>query len=225
MQRILPGLYQIKLGMVNAYLLEDDFGATLIDGGDVRNAETVIGSIRSRGHQLANIRFVLTHLHYDHAGSAYALQSHGVGAAIMHPLDGNDAAQGIQMRPFVLSWPLSLLQHQFDQRPPTAGQPIDVQAEAIDGHAITPMLHAIHTPGHTAGHISLIWQNHGDVLIAGDAFTNIFGLRNAVGHEDPVLAKQSRIALGQRTYAHLVVGHGSPIIGDASHKVHRAFSD
>ena len=225
MQLLLPGLYQFKLGMVNAYLLEDDYGATLIDGGDVKNADTVISGLRSRGHQLANVRFVLTHLHYDHAGSAYALQAHGMGAAIMHPLDGIDVAQGIQMRTFVLSWPFSLLQRQFDKRPPTTGQPIEVVSDAIDGYAITPALHVIHTPGHTAGHISLLWQRHGGVLVAGDAFTNVFGLRHAVGHEDPALAKQSRAHLGILQYAHLVVGHGKAIIGDASRQVRHAFGN
>lgn len=225
MEVVLPGLFRLALGMVNAYLIEDEYGVTLIDGGDSTHAATVMRAITSRGHDLAHVRFVLTHLHYDHAGSAAMLQQHGAPAALMHPLDGADAAQGIQMRKFVLSWPFSMVQKQFDARPLTRGQPIAVDACAHDGVAITPSLHVIHTPGHTAGHISLLWQAHGGVLIAGDACTNVFGLRPAVGHEDPLLAKITRHTLAQHAYHHLVVGHGNPIIGDASQRVAHAFAD
>lgn len=225
MKAVLPGLFRVSLGMVNAYLIEDQYGATLIDGGDTGNASTVMNAITARGHSLADVRFVLTHLHYDHAGSAAILQQHGMPSAIMHPIDGSDAARGMQMRAFVLSWPFSLLQKQFDARPLIQGARIAVDACATDGSMLTPNLQVIHTPGHTAGHISLLWHAHGGVLIAGDACTNIVRLAPAVGHEDPVQARATRQALGKYAYQHLVVGHGKPIIGNAAQRVAHAFAD
>ncbi|MFM7678310.1 MAG: MBL fold metallo-hydrolase [Roseiflexaceae bacterium] len=221
---VLPGLYRIPLGLVNAYLIEDDSGVILVDCGDVADTARVLHAIAERGHHITDIKFVLTHLHYDHAGSAAQLQQHGMGAALMHPHDGIDAARGVLMRrPFSLSWPLSMWQHTFDTRPLTTGSTINVDASAYHDQLLTPHLRVLHTPGHTAGHIALLWHRHGGVLIAGDAFLNLFGLRQSIGHEHSDRATESRRALARLTYAHLVVGHGKPIIGQADQRVRRAF--
>jgi len=224
MHRVLPGLYRIPLGLVNAYLIEDDSGVMLVDCGDIADAPRVLNALASRGHRIRDIKFVLTHLHYDHAGSAAHLQQHGLGAALMHPHDGIDAANGILMRrPFTLSWPLSIWQRTFDTRPLSTGGAIHVDASAYHDQLLTPHLRVVHTPGHTAGHIALLWHKHGGVLIAGDAFLNLFGLRQSIGHEHGAHAAESRRALSRLTYAHLVVGHGKPIIGGADQHVRRAF--
>ena len=147
-----------------------------------------------------------------------------MGAALMHPLDGMDAAHGVLMRrPFALSWPLSLWQHTIDTRPLTTGNAINVDASAYHDQFLSPHLRVLHTPGHTAGHIALLWHRHGGVLIAGDAFLNFCGLRKSIGHEHNDRAAESRRALSRLTYAHLVVGHGNPIIGHADQRVRRAF--
>lgn len=224
MQSVLPGLFRIRLGMVNAYLLEHDHGVTLIDGGDVADAPRVLAAIASRGHRLSDVTFVLTHLHYDHAGSAATLQQHGLGAALMHPADGLDASQGILLRrPFTLSRPFTFMQRTIDTHPLMTGAPLVVNASAHHGQQLSPQIRILHTPGHTTGHIALLWQKHGGVLIAGDAFLNFFGLRQSIGHEHPHIATESRRALARLTYANLVVGHGNPILGNADRTVCRAF--
>jgi glyoxylase-like metal-dependent hydrolase (beta-lactamase superfamily II) len=224
MHCVLPGLYRIPLGLVNAYLIEDESGVTLIDCGDVADAPRVLQALTTRGHRITDVKCVLTHLHYDHAGSAAQLQQYGMGAALMHPLDGMDAAHGVLMRrPFALSWPLSLWQHTIDTRPLTTGNAINVDASAYHDQFLSPHLRVLHTPGHTAGHIALLWHRHGGVLIAGDAFLNFCGLRKSIGHEHNDRAAESRRALSRLTYAHLVVGHGNPIIGHADQRVRRAF--
>lgn len=220
---VVPGLWRVALGMVNAYIIEDAHGVTLIDCGTIADAPRLLALLNARQYSLSSIRFVLTHLHADHVGSAAILQQHGVSAALMHPLDAVDAVRGITMRNFTLVWPFALFQRVLDARPPAPGAAIHVVADAHDGIFLTPNLRVIHTPGHTAGHISLLWHAHGGVLIAGDACTNVIGLRAAVGHEDPIQALATRQRLGDYDYQHLVVGHGNPIITHANQRVKDAF--
>lgn len=84
---------------------------------------------------------------------------------------------------------------------------------------------AIHTPGHTAGHLSYLWPQAGGVLFAGDAAGSILGLgppTNALGGmftEDIPAAKESFRKLAGLDFDVACFGHGGPIKG----KAHAAF--
>ena len=69
--QISPHLWQLKMGMVNAYLLETDDGVLLVDAGWPNRTEAIFNAVQESGHNPADIRnLVLTHGHIDHAGSA-----------------------------------------------------------------------------------------------------------------------------------------------------------
>jgi N-acyl homoserine lactone hydrolase len=81
-------------------------------------------------------------------------------------------------------------------------------AELIQGVSLIP------TPGHTAGHMSLMMSltNTGNVLLAADAISRPDELVEDVwaDAEDPALARQSAKALvehAQREHAWLIYGH------------------
>ena len=70
-------------------------------------------------------------------------------------------------------------------------------------------LTALHTPGHTAGHIAYLWPKHGGVLFVGDALAN---LRGKLGHA-PVGADWDEVVVSAKRLAQLdfqtaVFGHG-----------------
>ena len=224
---IVPGLFRLALGMVNAYLLYTPYGAWLIDTGDVSSGPAIINALSQQQLTPAQLRgIIVTHLHYDHSGGLAYLQHHGAPTAIMHPLDADDVRQGnLLRRPFTLSPPLTFAQRWLDARPPTQpmGQPAQVMATAVHGLVVDDCIQIVETPGHSAGHISLLWQMHGGVLIGGDVCMHLFGLRPAVGHEDAQQAAISRVVIGTYQYDTLVVGHGAPLYDRASDKVRQRF--
>src|SRR5215472_17529646 len=69
--QISPHVWQLKMGMVNAYLLETGDGVLLVDAGWPNKTEAIFKAVQESGHNPEDIRhLVLTHGHIDHAGSA-----------------------------------------------------------------------------------------------------------------------------------------------------------
>ena len=70
MQQIAYNIYQISLGSVNTFLIEDN-GLTLVDSGSKNSADKIFKAIVKGGKNPDNIKqVILTHCHPDHAGSA-----------------------------------------------------------------------------------------------------------------------------------------------------------
>ncbi len=69
--QLTPRLWQLKLNLVNCYLLETEDGLLLIDTGYPNSADKLFAAVRESGHDPALIRhLLLTHCHIDHGGSA-----------------------------------------------------------------------------------------------------------------------------------------------------------
>lgn len=224
---VIPGLFRIALGMVNAYLLYTPHGTWLIDTGAVHNGPTIMRALQHINLTPAQLRgIIITHLHYDHSGGLAYLQQHGAPVATMHPNDADEVRHGILLRrPFQLTPPLHFAQPWFDARSPAQpmGQPATVTANALHDTMIDDVMQVIETPGHSAGHISLLWHMHGGVLIGGDVCMHVFGLRHAIGHENTHQATISRQRIGTYQYDTLVVGHGTPLYGHASDRIRHVF--
>jgi glyoxylase-like metal-dependent hydrolase (beta-lactamase superfamily II) len=62
-----------RFGFVNAYLISEDYGLTLIDTMLPRSAKPIEESARRLGAPI--VRIVLTHAHGDHIGSLDALSA------------------------------------------------------------------------------------------------------------------------------------------------------
>ncbi len=67
---IRPGIHQVPgLKWSNAYLLVEDAGLTLIDGGIPGDGSKILRYISQLGHTPQDLtRIVLTHSHPDHSG-------------------------------------------------------------------------------------------------------------------------------------------------------------
>jgi glyoxylase-like metal-dependent hydrolase (beta-lactamase superfamily II) len=79
-------------------------------------------------------------------------------------------------------------------------------------------LRTIHIPGHCAGQIALLWPQHGGVLFAADACSNMMGLGWSLGYEDFKRGKRSLSKLADLDFRIACFGHGKPIMNDASLK-------
>jgi glyoxylase-like metal-dependent hydrolase (beta-lactamase superfamily II) len=165
------------LRYINAYVVEDDDGLTLIDAG--WKADDVLAALhdglRACGHRLGEIcRLLITHCHFDHYGLAGTLRRAGVGALVMHRLDwvlardrlsdpvAIDAAadewiarNGLRVD---VSLDEELMHHRTELAPPT---------RELSGGERIGRLRALWTPGHTPGHLCFVDERTG-IMFSGD---------------------------------------------------------
>jgi glyoxylase-like metal-dependent hydrolase (beta-lactamase superfamily II) len=226
-EKLLPGVYRIGMGYVSAYLVAAD-DVTVIDSGLPKRRDRIFGAVREAGRKREDVRHIaITHHHVDHTGSLAALISATGAAAYVHPLDaaivrGDKAAPG----PNKARITGRVLGPVMERISPKL-QPVTELSETNDGDEIPAAggMRAIHTPGHTAGHLAFLWPQSGGVLFAGDAAGNFLGLGppvNAMGSmftEDIPAAKESFRKLAELEFDVACFGHGGPIKG----KAHAAF--
>jgi glyoxylase-like metal-dependent hydrolase (beta-lactamase superfamily II) len=96
-------------------------------------------------------------------------------------------------------------------------EPVAIDQPLTDGE-ILPIaggIEVIHTPGHCAGHVALLWHP-GRMLFAGDVCTNLMGLGDPVGFESLEQGRASQRKLASLSFDAVGFGHGKPIAHDAS---------
>lgn len=197
---------------MNAYLVHEDDGLTLVDTGLAFMAKPILKAAEELGRPV--VRIALTHAHGDHIGGLDA-----VTAAT------RDAEVSISERD------APLLRKDKAAAP---GEPEDAQMRgSYPGAGTEPhrllapgdrvgSLEVVAAPGHTPGHIAFL-DTRDRTLIAGDAFTTVGGVATtaklfprfplayiATRHRPTALesARQLRALAPRR----LAVGHG-PVVG------------
>ena len=73
----------------------------------------------------------------------------------------------------------------------------------------------IHTPGHCAGQVALLWRP-GRMLFAGDVCMNIMGLGDPIGFESLEEGRASQRNVAGLSFETAGFGHGEPIAREAS---------
>jgi glyoxylase-like metal-dependent hydrolase (beta-lactamase superfamily II) len=151
-----PNLVQVtRAHFVNAFLVREDDGFTLVDTGLPGRADELIAIAEQEGAEIK--RIVLTHGHSDHAGSVDGLRER-LGAGVELFLGEPDARiwAGEQIVDGKLrgSWP------QVATAP-------DVR---LAGGERIGSLEVVATPGHTPGHMAFL-DTRDRTLLAGDVFT------------------------------------------------------
>lgn len=223
---IVPGLYEVALGPVNAFLLDADDGVTLIDAGVPGSAPKILDAIRSIGRGPSDVRYILaTHCHVDHAGSLAALKRPTGATAWMHPEDAAMVRAGRAMRPLSPApGPINaILGRLLIRSAPAEVEPAEVEHEVADGEElpIAGGLRVVHVPGHCAGQLAFLWPRHGGVLLAADAAANVFGLGLSPMYEDLAEGRRSLAKLAALDFEVACFGHGRPIRGGASGRFRR----
>ncbi|MGO9435104.1 MAG: MBL fold metallo-hydrolase [Terracidiphilus sp.] len=219
MKRIIEGVHLVPMGMANAYLIEGDDGLTLIDAGYPDKEAAVFEAIRGLGRFPEQLKhLILTHGHPDHIGSAARIVRQTGARTYMHPLDIPIAESGGPFRPMraapgVLRRVLCKLLYHPDKRL----EPVAIDQPLIPGE-ILPIaggFDVIHTPGHCAGQVALLWRP-GRMLFAGDVGMNIMGLGDPVGFENLEEGRASQRKVASLSFDAAGFGHGEPIVRDAS---------
>ncbi|WP_182199478.1 MBL fold metallo-hydrolase [Paraliobacillus salinarum] len=216
----------------NVYMISNPSNESwfMIDTGIARYHERILVAAERHFPNLPPEAIILTHGHFDHAGSAKALAKHWDIPIYAHPqeipfLDGSTSYPPVD--PTVGGGMISLISPLFPKKAIRLTKwlrPItdETASTLIDGWRI------IHTPGHTPGHISLFHEEE-RILIAGDAIATenpesalsiVFPISKIHGPpafftEDWDKAKQSIQQLIQLRPKLLLAGHGLPIEGDA----------
>ena len=223
---VVPGCVQVGLGGVNAFLVDSGGDSlVLIDTGTPLgyHRRRLLSALRSAGRRPADLGDILiTHQHIDHAGGAAGMAA-ATGARVhIHELDAPELEAGT--RPQRATGRTALMTLMAKSSRLMKLSRVKVDHYPIDGESLAGSLgiRAIHTPGHTRGHISYLWPAHGGVLFAGDAIANFRGKRrHAPVAYDWEHVIQSVAKLAEYDYQTVVFGHGRILRDDAVAEVRR----
>jgi glyoxylase-like metal-dependent hydrolase (beta-lactamase superfamily II) len=224
-KEVLPGVYQIGMGYVNAFLIAGDDGLALVDSGLAGKKDTILSAVAGAGRQPADLKHILiTHHHVDHMGSLAAVKEATGAKCYVHPADV-PIVRGEQPQPHAnprgllakLTAPVLVLMERD-------APPAEVDVEVSDGEEL-PIgggIRAVHTPGHTPGHVSFLLPSK-KTLFVGDAAGNFLRLGMPIDMFtiDPDQAKESIRKLAALEFEVACFGHGRVLKGEANLKFRR----
>lgn len=225
---IAPRIRRLGEGIVNAYVVADGDGVTIVDAGAPAYWGDLPPELAALGRSLSDVRsVVLTHGHSDHIGFAERLRRERRVPIRVHELDAalargeirNPARVTGPVRPWpLLRFLLWSARHGMLRLPPIVEVVTYGDGATLD---VPGSPRVILVPGHTAGNAVLHFATH-DALFVGDAMAT-YSVTN--GRRGPQLASfnadaaQALASLGRIRHveASLVLpGHGQPWTGGVS---------
>ncbi len=199
-----------RLGFVNAYLVREDDGFTVVDTMIFASAKRIVREAERLGAPI--VRIVLTHAHGDHIGSLDDLAGMVSGAEVI--------ISEREMRLLSKDKSMDPGEAQSKLRGSYPGAKTGPNRVVNAGDRIGS-LEVLPTPGHTPGHISLL-DTRDRTLICGDAFSTLGGVETtarinprfplpALATWDRPTALRSARALRAVEPARLAPGHGGVV--------------
>jgi glyoxylase-like metal-dependent hydrolase (beta-lactamase superfamily II) len=248
-REIAPDLAYLRLLIVNVVLVgpprAGDRGWVLIDAGLYGTASTIKAAAAERfGAHARPAAIVMTHGHFDHTGVLEDLAQEWDVPVYAHELEMpylNGSASYPPPDPRVGGGLMALSSPIYPTAPVNVGSRLRVLPA---GGSVPPMpgWRWIHTPGHSAGHVSF-FRNNDRALIAGDAFITTAQesayaaiTQSPEMHGPPMYftpdwqaARESVRKLAALEPELAVTGHGramqGPEMRDALHRLARDFDD
>lgn len=230
-ERVTDGVFWLRTLIANVCFVTSDSGWVLVDAG-VRGYGPAIhqAAVDLFGDSRPPHAIVLTHAHFDHVGGLRTLLERWDVPVYAHGLElpyltGRSSYPPPD--PLVGGGAMAWLAKLYPRRPVDLGGrvqelPSDGSVPGLDGWRW------LATPGHTAGHVSLV-RDRDRVVIAGDAVITTrqesfwaVATQRLELHGPPAYFTQNWYAAAQavRTLAEvqplvLVTGHGRPMSGPA----------
>jgi glyoxylase-like metal-dependent hydrolase (beta-lactamase superfamily II) len=172
-REIADGVFFLRTMMVNVFFLREGASWVLVDCGLRGYAETIRSVARAFiGNTDPPAAIVLTHGHFDHVGSLPALLESWDVPVLAHPLERpylTGTSSYPPPDPLVGRGAMALLSRLYPRGPVNVSHRLQLVTDTGGLPGLSEW-RWIHTPGHTAGHISLFRDRDG-ALIAGDAVT------------------------------------------------------
>ena len=203
-----------RFGIVNAYLVEEEDGLTLIDTMLPRSAKPVLAAARELGRPVA--RIALTHAHGDHVGSLDALREQLPQAEVL--ITARDA-RFLRGEKQLLPGESGKLRGGY---PEVKTRPT---RELAAGDRVGS-LEVIAAPGHTPGHVAFL-DARDRTLYCGDAYSTLAGVETTarvnprfplpgLATWDRGIALESARELRALEPARLAPGHGKVVEAPAA---------
>lgn len=226
---VAPDLARMRFMFVNLYMYATADSWVLIDAGLPGSADDIVKAAEERfGEGTRPEAYILTHGHFDHVGAFPELFETWDVPIYAHP-DEVPFLTGLQdypePDPGVGKGAMALLSFAYPNKANDFGD----RVRPLPGDGSVPHMPGwrwIHTPGHTAGHVSL-FRDDDRVLIAGDAFVTTQqeslyevmhqkkGVHGPPAYFTPdwIAARASVEALAALNPAVAATGHGTPMSG------------
>jgi glyoxylase-like metal-dependent hydrolase (beta-lactamase superfamily II) len=209
MREIVDGVFEIPITFVHAYLIVTDDGVVLVDTGLPNRSGRIRAALAATRRSIGDVRTILlTHWHADHTGALAELKRDSGAQVVAHRLDApliDGSTPPPPPKGFVR------VSNRFVGTAAPAG--VDVVLDG-DGPTSVPGFTAVHTPGHTHGHVSYLLDRGDGILFTGDA---AMGRPFQVGHTpkaataDVAAARRSVAKLAGLDFAVAVFGHGPAV--------------
>ena len=217
---IAPGIHRLGPGLVNAYLLEEQGGITIVDTGAPGYWDALPRELAAMGRAISDVKaVVLTHAHTDHIGFAERIRRERGVPVRVHADD-----VPLTRKPAYPKWQGSLglgalrfiafaIGAGMLQSPP----PIVEVSTFADGDVIDVpgRPRALHVPGHSPGNTALHVASR-DAIFVGDSFVTLDVLSGATGprmspfNGDRAAAIASLARLDAISARLVLPGHGAP---------------
>jgi glyoxylase-like metal-dependent hydrolase (beta-lactamase superfamily II) len=214
---VTPTLVQLtRLRFVNAYLVREDDGFTLVDTTLKGATDAIIDAASEAGDTIR--RILLTHGHGDHVGGLDGLKERlGNAVEILVP-EGDERILAGEWKP----------EGKLPGGWPKVNTRADVRLNAGDR---VGSLEVVAAPGHTPGHVALL-DTRDRTLLCADTFTTLGGVAvtarklqrfplAAMATWDPDLDRASARTLRALDPARLAPGHG-PVVAEPGAAMDRA---
>jgi glyoxylase-like metal-dependent hydrolase (beta-lactamase superfamily II) len=219
-----PGVHRLGTKWANFYVVVEQGEALLVDAGYPGYWEQVGEALRRLGLPPGAVKTVIvTHHHVDHAGSAERFRSQLGATVFVHEADAPKVSG--QQRSHVpsgfyrQSWRPSMMRYLTHSARMGGARyrPVhDVETLADEEVLELPgQPRVVPTPGHTAGHCSVVLEERG-VLLAGDALLNFDYASGQAGvklhrfNEDRRRAYTALEQLERFDLPVVLFGHGDP---------------
>jgi len=164
----------VKLGYVKSFVIKGD-KAVIVDTGYPGNGERILDHLRNNNIELSDVSLIIiTHGHIDHYGSADELRKLTGAPVAMHRADAENIKKGIHYIGLPTCLAARIFKSLFIKKDPILSKAlgVDIAFETnIDLKEFGINGSIIHTPGHTAGSVSIILSDGtaiiGDLMMGG----------------------------------------------------------